>query len=172
MRKNDIQYFSMFLDEFQKETDRGAALVGAAMIEDRLERILLSHLLDNNVREELFNGINAPLGNFSSKVKIAYCLGLITDLEYNECEYIRKIRNEFAHSLHGLKFDDQKIKDLCFNLKANTPRGDRCGGDPRQLFINSVILTSMALFYRPEYNNPYKCKKRNWRYTLAPEKNL
>ena len=36
MREEDIKYFSEFLAEFQKETDRGAALVGAALIDTRL----------------------------------------------------------------------------------------------------------------------------------------
>lgn len=108
MREEDANYFSEFLKEFQAETDRGAALVGAALIDDRLERLLRSHFLEAKESSELLNGANAPLGNFSARIKAAYCLGLITDLECHECDVIRRVRNEFAHKLHGLTFQRSK----------------------------------------------------------------
>ena len=152
MREEDVKYFSDFLKEFQSETDRGAALVGASLIDDRLESLLRSHLLDCKESSELLEGSNAPLGTFSARIKAAYCLGLITELEFKECEIIRRVRNEFGHKLHGLTFKDQKVHDLCNNLKANTPDGKRFSGDARQLYINSVIHTSLSLWYRPEDN--------------------
>jgi hypothetical protein len=45
VRDEDVEYFSQFLGEFQGETDRGAALVGAALIDERLHRLLESILL-------------------------------------------------------------------------------------------------------------------------------
>ena len=167
MRKEDLKYFTEFLNEFQFETDRGAALVGAALIDDRLERLLSSHLIDCKESKELLSGGNAPLGTLNARIKMAYCLGLITELEYKECDTIRKIRNEFAHKVHGLAFQDDRVRDLCNNLKANTPDGRRYEGDPRQLFIISVILTSLALWYRPEYNESFKTQSRQWKHQLS-----
>jgi hypothetical protein len=168
LREEDVKYFSEFLKEFQGETDRGAALVGAALIDERLERLLSSHFLDCKESKDILNGGNAPLAAFNARIKTAYCLGLITELEYKECEIIRKVRNEFAHKVHGLTFQDDRVRNLCSNLKANTPDGKRFGGDPRQLFINSVILASLALWYRPEYNEPYKAQSKQWKYQLSP----
>ena len=167
MREEDIKYFSEFLSEFQSETDRGAALVGAALIDERLERLIKSHLLAGKEAESLIKGGNAPLGSLSTRIKISYCLGLITELEYRECETIRRIRNEFAHQVHGLNFSNNKIKDLCLNLQANTPDGKRFENDPRQLYINSVIQLSLALWYRPEYATQHKAEKREWEYQLS-----
>ncbi|MCG8060787.1 MAG: MltR family transcriptional regulator [Candidatus Thiodiazotropha endolucinida] len=133
-----------------------------------MERLLKSHLIECTQSKELLNGGNAPLGSFSARTNMAYCLGLITELEYKEIGYIRKIRNEFAHKVHGLSFKDQKVNDLCQNLKANTPDGKRFEGEPRQLFINSVILTSLSLWYRPEYAAKFKSKARAWEYQLSP----
>lgn len=169
MREEDVKYFSDFLKEFQSETDRGAALVGASLIDDRLERLLRSHLLDCKESSELLEGANAPLGTFGARIKAAYCLGLITELEFKECEIIRHVRNEFGHKLHGLSFKNEKVHDLCNNLKAKTPDGKkRFSGDARQLYINSVIHTSLSLWYRPEYNEPYKAKTKEWVYQLSP----
>lgn len=168
MKEEDLKYFSSFLKEFQEETDRGAALVGAALIDERLERLLRSHLIECKQTEVILNGINAPLGSLSARVILAYCLGLITQLEFNEIEVIRRVRNEFAHEVHGLSFKAQKVKYLCHNLKANTPDDKRFDGDERQLFINSVILTSLSLWYRPEFAAQYKSEEREWDYQLGP----
>ena len=116
MREEDLEYFSGFLKEFQAETDRGAALVGAALLDKQLHDLLRSHLLDKKESLELLEGGSAPLGTFSARIKASYCLGLITDLEHRELQLIRKVRNEFAHQTHGLTFQNEKIASLCGNL--------------------------------------------------------
>jgi hypothetical protein len=168
VKPEDIEYFSGFLREFQAETDRGAALVGAALIDSRLERLLCSHFLEPRIAEDLVTSGNAPLGTFSSRIKASFALGLITELEFREAEIIRRVRNEFAHSVHGVAFSSQRISDLCCNLKANTPDGARFNGNPRQLFINSVILLSLALWYRPEHTAAIKARAQSWPSQLVP----
>lgn len=170
MTDEDVKYFSEFLREFQGETDRGAALVGAALIDDRLERLLLSNLTETKESSDLVSGSNAPLGTFSSRIKAAYCFGLISQLEFNECNLIRRIRNEFAHQLPGISFESNKIKDLCNNLRADLPPVDPSAKTARYLFVNSVSLVSLALWYRPDYNRARKREKSNWDYQLAERK--
>jgi mannitol operon repressor len=170
MRPQDGQYFSEFLAEFQRETDRGAALVGAALIDSRLERLLSSHLIESKAATELLGAGDAPLGSLSSRIKISFALGLITELEYQEADLIRKVRNEFAHEVHGLTFSSQRISGLCSSLNANTPDGERFDGNPRQLFINSVVLLSLSLWYRPEHAAPYKAVARSWEWQLSPDR--
>lgn len=99
---------------------------------------------------------------------MAYCIGLNTELEFKECELIRRDRNEFAHQVHGLTCADNKVNHLCNNLRVNMPDGARFDGNARQLFINSVILVSLALWYRPEYNKSRRAKHRDWNYQLSP----
>src|SRR5690625_864162 len=123
LREDDLKYFSEFLREFQAETDRGAALVGAALIDDRLVRLLKAHFLECKESEDLLKGGSAPLGAFSARIKMAYCLGLITDLEYKECDYIRSIRNEFEHKVHVITFKDNNDHDLYMNLQAQNKHG-------------------------------------------------
>ena len=147
MRKEDMEYYSEFLKEFQKETDRGCALVGAALLDNQLEDTLRSFFLKCKASEELLSTYG-PLGSFSSRIKLAYCIGAIVEPEYHELEIIRNIRNEFAHGLHGISFETQRIKDLCSNFKSDTP-GD-ISNDPRFQFINAVVCTSSGLFYRSE----------------------
>lgn len=164
MTKEDSKYFSEFLEEFQNETDRGAAL-----IDSRLKRLLLSHFADKKVGEKLLEGRIAPLGSFSSRIKTAYCLALITKFELNESKFTRKIRNEFAHQEHGLTFNDSPVKNFASQKKSNTSDGNCFDEDPRQLYINSVIMVSLAFWYRPEYAKEYKAEIRNWDWQVAPD---
>lgn len=167
MTKEELEYFSKFLSYFQKETDRGAALVGAAMLDARLERILSLCLIDNKAKKDLLCGSSAPLGTFSAKINICSALGFITQKEYEEINLIRKIRNEFAHQLDEITFSQKPICDYCLQLKADTPDDLKGKKEYRSLFINSVILTTMAMWYRPEYiNRRNRLTASNWEYQL------
>lgn len=167
MHDRDIEYMSAFLKEFQTETDRGAALVGAALLDSRLERLLLSHMLAGKVADDLVKGGNAPLGTFSARINATYAFGLITTAERQDLNLIRGIRNEFAHSEHGLTFADQKIVGLCSSLTSRRPPDmiEGSGGyPPRQRFNDAVLFTAMQLWYRPEHAARYKAEERKWPY--------
>lgn len=165
MREDDLKDFSSFLKEFQSETDRGAALVGAALIDQKLSDILEAFMVNNKIADELLNGANAPLGALSARTKAAYAFGLIDDHELGECDLIRKIRNEFAHSIHGTTFFDQKIHSLCKNLKSDLPGERKDFSDkPREMFINAVILIVLRLTYRSERVSKERRITKTWPY--------
>lgn len=166
MHQADLEYFNEFLKEFQDETDRGAALVGAALLDKQLLDLLKSHLLKNKESTELLEGGTAPLGTFSARIKANYCLGLITDLEYRELQLIRKIRNEFAHQAHGLSFENERIASLCAQLRDRMPDAKEKGisRNVRHKFIDAVLFTSLALWYRPQHAEKIKATQHVWPY--------
>ncbi|HDS3386344.1 TPA: hypothetical protein QID73_000287 [Proteus mirabilis] len=108
----EINELSIFLNELHEESDRGIALLSASIIEDWLSTILKSFLIDNEASKKMLDGFNAPIGTFSAKINMAFSLGLIMENEYKEIEIIRKIRNEFGHSWHGISFKTQKILEI------------------------------------------------------------
>ncbi|MBC8040763.1 MAG: transcriptional regulator [Opitutaceae bacterium] len=61
---------------------------------------------------QLIEGFNAPLGTFSSRIKAAYAIGLITKDQFLDLERLRKIRNEFAHSWKSVDLSKQKVAAL------------------------------------------------------------
>lgn len=166
MHPEDLEYFSDFLKEFQDETDRGAALVGAALLDKQLFNLLKSLFLDKKESLELIAGGSAPLGTFSARIKACYCLGLITDIEHGEIQLVRKVRNEFAHQTHGLTFDNEKVKSLCGNLRNRMPETEEPPVEVgvRTKFIHAVIFTSLALWYRPQHASKFKAVQRQWPY--------
>jgi hypothetical protein len=105
-----------FLEALNNESDRGAVLIASTMIEDLLGRSIRAFLVEDGKVDRLLDGFNAPLGTFSARVLGAFSLGLLSEEEFQECETVRKIRNQFAHNVHP-SFEQQKTKDLCRNLK-------------------------------------------------------
>jgi len=131
-----------WLDEFEKETDRGAALLGAAFADAVLETTLRAFFVDDEKEADSLLGVNQPLGSFGSRIRLAYCLGFVTKSQFSDLLNIAKIRNEFAHRLHSLYFDSPKITGLCANLL--TPRQEMhmsvTNATCRQLFIWAVVI--------------------------------
>jgi mannitol operon repressor len=160
----DLKKFDAFVAEFKEETDRGAALVGAALVDNLLEELLRSHFLNVPATDKLLDvRANGAISGFSARIKLCYVLGLVTEVEYKECEIIREVRNRFAHRLHGLKFSDQEIADRCKTLKGGLP----VTKTPRQQFINSVVTLCMVLWYRSAHASPYQAVERQWPWHLS-----
>lgn len=102
-----------FIKDLQKETDRGASLIGAAFIDNVLESMFRAYFADDRkIVDELLNS-NDLIGNLAVKGKLAYCLGLIGKENYEDINVIRKIRNEFAHLDKPVSFDMPEVKELC-----------------------------------------------------------
>ncbi len=116
----DITELNQFLHEFQKESDRAAAVLAGCYLDEMLELLLKKFLIQDAkfiAKYVLGNSPSVTIDSFAKKARIAYALGLLREDEYSDLDIVRRIRNEFAHQLHGLSFDTQKISDLCFNLK-------------------------------------------------------
>jgi DNA-binding MltR family transcriptional regulator len=106
-----------FSTEYQEVDDRACAILGTSYIDYCLEIILLKSLANpDHAGENLFD-VEKPLGTFSAKIELAYCLSLIPKSLYRDLHLIRKIRNEFAHGLHGLTFNSDSIKPRCLELE-------------------------------------------------------
>ena len=105
-----------FLDEFQKESDRAAAVLGAAMLDELLCRLLAARFVTEHLADQLLSGTR-PLGTFSARITLAEAVGLISPEEARDLHTIRGIRNDFAHRLNGMSFDMPSVRDRCANLQ-------------------------------------------------------
>ena len=111
------------IQDLKNTSDRAAAIVAAAILETRLEAILRRVLLDHKknadrtIREEMFR-TSGPLGSFSAKINLTFMLGICSAATWTDLDYIREIRNAFAHRVEAQKFETIRIKDLCMNLRS------------------------------------------------------
>lgn len=137
-----------FRNHLDNETDRGSALMAAAFLDELLKDLLKCFLVDDQKSlKELFSGTGG-LSSFSSRIELCYLLGLIPVNIKKDLHLIRKIRNEFAHSMDIIDFNHPSIAARCRELKYNAFQDQL---PPRKMFnrvafgvagiINGVIMT-------------------------------
>ena len=116
MEMEEVLKFRLHLD---KETDRGSALMAAAFLDEFLKGLLQSFLIDDKKSfDDLISG-NGALSTFSSRIELCYLLGLIPTKVRRDLHLIRKIRNEFAHSMDIIDFNHPPIASRCNELSYN-----------------------------------------------------
>ena len=100
--------------EFKGQSDRGLAIVAGSLLDEMLSMLLRAFLVRDvqDWDDELF-GSQAAFATFSAKIKVAFALGLISSDERRELDTIRRIRNDFAHQLGALNFEDASVRDRC-----------------------------------------------------------
>lgn len=123
-----------FRNTLNAETDRGCALMAAAYLENRLELLIKAFLIEK-ADDDLFN-FNGAFGTFSSKIHVAYALGLIPNNLYKDLDILRRIRNEFAHRAEPTDFTtscvENRINAFHFVDTKDLPR-------PRSKFTRTVM---------------------------------
>ena len=93
-----VESLNRLAEEMDSESERGAILVAAAMLENALVDLLQSYLVPKPLSSDsLFDGAAAPLASFSARIDLAYRIGLISDGFARDLHIIRRIRNDFAH---------------------------------------------------------------------------
>ena len=102
------------IDEFNNESPRAQAILGATILDEWLKELIEKFLIDDDISRYF---LDHQLKWFSSRINAAYCLGLIGKREHHDFRIILDIRNKFAHSLHDMSFDRQEIISRCNNLK-------------------------------------------------------
>lgn len=101
--------------EINSSSDRSAAVVGGALIDEIVKQKIRKFLRqDAKSLDAAFQG-SGPLASFNACINIGYLLGLYGVKVRDDLHRIRQIRNEFAHQLTAT-FSTQKIKDLSLAL--------------------------------------------------------
>lgn len=130
---------SRLAEDLEKETDRGAALLGAAFLDDVLDALLTAAFVDEpDVVGRLMGG-GRPLESFGARAHLAYAMGLLGIDVYADINVIREIRNDFAHR-KPMSFKAPGVREKCQRLCCVEEflGGNVCSA--RQRFIASVIL--------------------------------
>lgn len=102
--------------EFSGASDRAAAIVAAAVLDDALRTLLAAVMIvDYPPQFDVF-APGQELGSYMARVKVAFVLGLIDDSERKRLSLVAKIRNEFAHIARDISFNSAHIADRCREL--------------------------------------------------------
>ncbi len=110
-RDQNIEDFNVFAEEFGGETDRAAVVLGAAKLDTLLYHLIQKSLLPNtSSNDELLDG-DAPISTFSSRINMAFRLGLIDPELTRALHLVKRIRNIFAHELSKSSLNSGVHKD-------------------------------------------------------------
>jgi DNA-binding MltR family transcriptional regulator len=137
------QRMMALIEEMAEQTDRGAAIVAAAWVEEAMSAAIESFLhSDTKAWQRLFEG-NGPLATMSAKIDLARLLGLITETIRSDLHIIRDVRNEFAHQIahktehKRLSFSSPHIRDKCFALRCVSHEKNM---EPRAAFVRACAI--------------------------------
>jgi hypothetical protein len=105
------------------ESDRGAVIVSVSLIDELLTNSLKGKLAPSLEKsDELFDASFSPFNSFSTKIDLAYRIGLIGPNVRKSLHLLRKIRNDFAHLTDVKGFNDSRTQDRIRELvKLNGP---------------------------------------------------
>ncbi|WBL75632.1 hypothetical protein I3J27_21605 [Bradyrhizobium xenonodulans] len=161
---SDPMKYRHALIEIPKQRDRGAAIVATSVLEEHLLEAIQSKLDRHDpVEKKVFSGYG-PLATFSSRIDMGLLLGLYSVGHHKRMHLIRRIRNNFAHSMHPISFKSQSAD--CSKLVSSrtyremnkvfdaitTPEQPqirlsmfRSSTNPRTQFLRGVQLACMVL---------------------------
>ena len=114
----ELDCFKDFNAALAKESDRACIIVAAAWIGKFLEVKIMNEFFKGNskARKALFS-VNGPFSTFSAKLNAAFCAGWIDADVYHDVQVIRKIRNEFAHTIEPVSLNDEMPRTLLETLR-------------------------------------------------------
>lgn len=107
-------YDENLLKEVSSGTIRASVIVSASVLDRLLEELLKGYFVQDEAIKVFDN--QQPLGNFSAKISMAYCLGLISKEACIDLNSYRKIRNYLAHELVINEEIERWIKDICISF--------------------------------------------------------
>ncbi len=134
--------------ELKRQSDRGAAIVAAAWLDDYLTIVLTSCLINHPESWKRLLGPGGSLDSFSTKIDLVTLLGIISPGIRSDFHAIREIRNEFAHQVahrhshEELSFGSAHIQDKCLSLRCVKELGTKA---PRERFVQACLKLAREL---------------------------
>jgi DNA-binding MltR family transcriptional regulator len=126
-REEDFSYWDDFLNrELNAESDRGAVILACSLFDIALKAKIKSFLTPiSSSADEIFDDANAPLATFSSKINMAFRLGIISQSLKRDLHLLRDIRNSFAHNIEECSFEAPEITSTLKTIKEQSKFIDR-----------------------------------------------
>ncbi len=141
-----LDQYNDMVNVFHDEPDRSAAILAVSVLESFLGDALRAILLEDTIVEELFRQYG-PLSTFKGRIDMSFALGLITRHSHRDMNYLRKIRNHFAHHPGATSFKESPCREVCGQLQLAKPIPREEGGyttidDPR---LQCLLTVGMAM---------------------------
>lgn len=142
MKKSDLDFLTttlIFQRELKEGSDRTCLLMAASFLESELERVLKIKLVGDPVfKYDLFD-YKGPLGDLTSKARMSYGLGIISEKMMANLILIDGLKNEFMRDYKVTTFEDPLVTQQIYNLTAGLYL--KYEAPPRRYFCNAAFTT-------------------------------
>lgn len=169
-KKQDLTMMQKFIDELDKESERGCGLLAASWLEGVVKDLLRCTMFEGApepLLKDVFSGSGA-YSTFSACIGICYLSGQISKKEHNALNIIRKVRNECAHSENlDISFANHKISNRCKELQKIFPDlAKHLSNDPKAIFIAicSYLVISLSHMRRAQTIQPKEKQEFQWHH--------
>ena len=116
------EVFSSHYKIISEESDRGAVIVAASILDESLGGILRAFLLQPAAKNDaLLDGAYAPLGSFAAKIELSFRLGIIRKPVRQQLILFKSIRNDVAHRISVASLEDETCRSRMFEILKTTP---------------------------------------------------
>jgi hypothetical protein len=105
-----------FIKDLAAEGERAAVVLGASRADALLEELLKAAMRHHPGNSDNLFDLDRPLGTFSARIALAFRLGLIDDACEHALQMLRKIRNDFAHSVTRASLIESHHKNRVLEL--------------------------------------------------------
>ena len=107
---------AQFIKGLANESERATVILGVARLDVGLEYLLKAFMNPYPGGEDNLFDSDRPLGSFSAKIGLASRLGLIEPKFERALQIVRKLRNDFAHSIEKEILSVAPHKDRVYEL--------------------------------------------------------
>ena len=114
-----IDLHNKIVEDFKNESDRGAALLVGSLVENYLAKLLKSHMVNDPEVDKLFDGFG-PVADFGKRIECAYAFKIIPAEQRQALNFIKKLRNHFAHNPFDSSFDKPPVSDWCRSISVSS----------------------------------------------------
>jgi hypothetical protein len=105
-----------FIRDLAAEGERSAVVLGASRADTVLEELLTVAMRPHPGNNDNLFDPDRPLGTFSARISLAFRLGLIDSACEHALQMLRKIRNDFAHSVSRTSLNESHHKSRVTEL--------------------------------------------------------
>jgi hypothetical protein len=138
------------LAEYAKQDDIGMVINATSILDEYIGLIIASRfgvMITKTSWKRVFEG-DGPLGRFSAKISMADVLGILVGDMQHDLPILKKIRNDFAHSMVPQSLTSDPHRSRCHSLKMKFPLAPdllaECKTPERQRFMESTV--SLLIF--------------------------
>jgi DNA-binding MltR family transcriptional regulator len=135
----------------EEDASRADAITSACEIEQALRGLLRTAMIEDPKVDDLFEESCGPLSTLSSQIKLAWAIGLIDGELRKDLDYVRRIRNKFAHENEQRLFSTRPVRDWLQQLSPVKDGRVAIKGHSRNEYgkvILEIKLSLMALMLK------------------------